>query len=766
MKEVMRKISIKFFSEEHLNEFSKKLIKTNQELTKNVKEVHINYNSDEKSLDNLSYKLTYKKQLHPKPKELKEWEYHWKDLTPFYITPSKAIAAIEFYFPDVFTNEILSELCIQNITNATKSITFPKAEVLEVNKKRWLGQRGNPKYPIYIISKGRAPTCVTADHLIKMEIPFNIVIEEQEHEEYAKYYGDNPLVTLLHLDMSYRTQYDTYIENFDDSKSKGSGPSRNFVWNHAKESGAKWHWIMDDNIMGFYYYNDNQRIKAVDGTLFASAEDFVDRYENIGIAGLNYFMFAVPGAKDRPYVANTKIYSCLLIRNDTSVRWAGRYNEDVDVCIRALKEGYSTIQFDAFLSDKMQTQSMGGGNTDAFYAEEGTLPKSNMLMHNHPDITEVMWRFQRWHHLTNYDIFDYYKDRTLKETIQDMMKPQILDKIIDSKIIEEIAKIDFSKLKKWDKVLTNIPTSKREKILECLKFYRYKKNTPEIIDIITRPQLLKCELDSYILDNDVDDTIDNRIMIDIFKLSNNGDNKNDRLFYWRDFNEYFSYIPEEKRKLIIAELIRNKYLQKQYEKYTYNIQEVILSQEDHLDYRDSKPVIENILNIDNISNRPEIITRTCLRKRGELKIENKKKFKSNLTARGSTIKKEHDGKTLMIIGDENFDNEDIFIETCEKFIIDYNIDEIINSVYYKTDIMSANLALDRKMKNREFVPDLILYTKGAYVEMYKNMVQYTDYCIIFSSDKLTKDLEILVELLKINNKEYIIKYKNKIEEEW
>ena len=70
------------------------------------------------------------------------------------------------------------------------------------------------------------------------------------------------------------------------------------------------------------------------------------------------------------------------------------------------------------------------------------------------------------------------------------------------------------------------------------------------------------------------------------------------------------------------------------------------------------------------------------------------------------------------------------------------------------------------MKNREFVPDLILYTKGAYAEMYKNMVQYTDYCIIFSSDKLTKDLEILVELLKINNKEYIIKYKNKIEEEW
>jgi hypothetical protein len=762
MKEAIRKISVKFFTEEAINEFSKKLITTNQELTKNVKELHITYKTEEKSINELNYKLIYRKPVFQKPKDKKEWEYHWNDLTPFYITPSKALATIEMYFPDCFTNSVLAELFNQSITNATKSISYPKAEVLEVNKKRWLGERGNPKYPIYIISKGRSETCITADHLIKMEIPFHIVIEEQEHEDYARFYGDNPLVTLLHLDLKFRKEYDTYIEDFDETKSKGSGPSRNFVWNHAKESGAKWHWIMDDNIMGFYYYNDNQRIKAVDGTLFATAEDFVDRYENIGIAGLNYFMFAVPGAKDRPYVANTKIYSCLLIRNDTTVRWAGRYNEDVDVCIRALKEGYSTIQFDAFLSDKMQTQSMGGGNTDAFYAEEGTLPKSNMLMHNHPDITEVMWRFQRWHHLTNYDIFDYYKDRNLKETIQDMMKPQILDRILDADIINEISKIDFSKLKKWD-ILKDIPNSKREKIFECLKFYRYKKNTEEIIDIITRPQLISCDLDSYLLDNDIPDTLDNKIMLDIFNL---GEHKEDKLFYWRDFNEYFSYVPEERRKLIIAELIRNKYLQKPYEKYTYNIKEVILSQEDHLQFRDSKPVIQNILNIDGISDRPEIATRICLRKRGELKVQNKKKFKVNLTARGSVLKKEHEGKTLMLIGDENFDSTEIFESTTEQFIKDYNIDEIINSVNYKVDLMSANFALDKKLKNREFVPDLILHTKGAYAEMYKNMVQYTDYCIIFSSDKLTKDLEFLVEQLKINNKEYIIKYKNIVADEW
>ena len=99
-----------------------------------------------------------------------------------------------------------------------------------------------------------------------------------------------------------------------------------------------------------------------------------------------------------------------------------------------------------------------------------------MLMHNHPDITEVMWRFQRWHHITNYDIFDYYKDRSIKETIIDMLEPQILDPELDSKIIEDIRKVNFNTVKKFN-FLDYVPTVKRNKILKVLKFYRYKKDT-------------------------------------------------------------------------------------------------------------------------------------------------------------------------------------------------------------------------------------------------------------------------------------------------
>jgi hypothetical protein len=104
-------------------------------------------------------------------------------------------------------------------------------------------------------------------------------------------------------------------------------------------------------------------------------------------------------------VANTRIYSCLLIENAAPYRWRGRYNEDTDLSLRVLKDGLCTIQFNAFLCGKVTTQRMKGGNTKEFYQDEGTLPKSQMLADLHPDVAEVVWRFKRWHHHVDYRPF-------------------------------------------------------------------------------------------------------------------------------------------------------------------------------------------------------------------------------------------------------------------------------------------------------------------------------------------------------------------------
>ena len=45
----------------------------------------------------------------------------------------------------------------------------------------------NPKYPIYIISKGRAESRFTSKALEEMNVPYHIVVEPQEYNEYSKY---------------------------------------------------------------------------------------------------------------------------------------------------------------------------------------------------------------------------------------------------------------------------------------------------------------------------------------------------------------------------------------------------------------------------------------------------------------------------------------------------------------------------------------------------------------------------------------------------
>jgi hypothetical protein len=94
-------------------------------------------------------------------------------------------------------------------------------------------------------------------------------------------------------------------------------------------------------------------------------------------------------------------------------RWRGRYNEDTDLSLRMLKDGYCTIQFNAFIQEKMQTQALKGGNTEAFYAKEGTLPKSKMLEEMHPDISRVVFKFGRWHHHVNY--LPFKKNKLIKK---------------------------------------------------------------------------------------------------------------------------------------------------------------------------------------------------------------------------------------------------------------------------------------------------------------------------------------------------------------
>lgn len=278
-----------------------------------------------------------------------------------------------------------------------------------------------PQFPIYIVSKGRHEYMITSKVLTELKVPHFMIVEPSQVKDYT-----NAVIRLgllckvIPLDMSYKESYEL-CDDLGLQKSTGPGPARNFALDHSIANKHDWHWVMDDNIKSFRRLNYNEKVKVSNGAMFRAMEDFVLRYKNIAMAGPNYYMFAPARAKLPPFVTNTRIYSCNLIRNDTGFRWRGRYNEDTIISLDMLSAGWCTVQFNAFLQEKMRTQTIGGGNTAEFYhvegkrkkgvnyADLGTLAKSQMLADVYPKLCKVVYKFNRIHHEVNYKSFKNQK---------------------------------------------------------------------------------------------------------------------------------------------------------------------------------------------------------------------------------------------------------------------------------------------------------------------------------------------------------------------
>lgn len=255
------------------------------------------------------------------------------------------------------------------------------------------------KYPIYIISKGRHENPLTARALDLNGIDFKIVVEPQEYELYAKVIDENKIIV-------------TPFSNLG----KGSIPARNFVWEHSIKEGHNKHWILDDNIMKFMRLHNNKRIQCRSSQIFKILEDFIDRYDNIGLAGMNYQNFAHDRVEMPPYKLNTRIYSCILIDNSLPFRWRGKYNEDTDLSLRVLKKGIATILFNCLLIDKTGTGRNEGGNKDIYNETNKRKEFTESLIQQHPDLVKMTEKFGRFHHHVNYKPFKNNKI-ILKENV-------------------------------------------------------------------------------------------------------------------------------------------------------------------------------------------------------------------------------------------------------------------------------------------------------------------------------------------------------------
>jgi len=231
-----------------------------------------------------------------------------------------------------------------------------------------------------------------------MRVPYHIVIEPQEYDQYAAVIDPNKILVLPFSNLG-----------------QGSIPARNWVWEHSIETGAERHWILDDNLSNFRRYHNGQRIRVNSGAILRACEDFVDRYENVALAGLRYRFHHFDGSKQ--LYLNTRIYSCILILNSLSCRWRGRYNEDTDLSLRVLKDGWCTVLFAAFLVDKAATMTMKGGNTEDLYKldgqKDGRLLMAQSLQRQHPEVVKIVRKWGRWQHQVDYRPFK--RNRLIKK---------------------------------------------------------------------------------------------------------------------------------------------------------------------------------------------------------------------------------------------------------------------------------------------------------------------------------------------------------------
>jgi hypothetical protein len=235
-----------------------------------------------------------------------------------------------------------------------------------------------PRYPIYIPSKGRFENCLTAKWFDEENIDFRLVVEEPEHAAYASRFGEGRVLVLPF-------------------QNQGLIAARNWIRDHSQQAGFERHWQFDDNIREMWRVWRNRRIMCAAAPGIVALEDFVDRYENVGVAGFNYESYPIETMK--PFQVNCHVYSATLFLNALPYRWRALYNDDTDMCLQVLSGGWCTVLFNAFLVKKMRTMTVKGGNTADLYQGDGRLKMARSLERQWPGVVTTRRRFGRPQHV-------------------------------------------------------------------------------------------------------------------------------------------------------------------------------------------------------------------------------------------------------------------------------------------------------------------------------------------------------------------------------
>ena len=260
-----------------------------------------------------------------------------------------------------------------------------------------------PNYMIYIPSYKRSDTLYTVLSLEELKISnYRIIIRPTENE--PELYRENMLKhEIKDVDTKILILPESYIEEQTKLGHNNSIIPRRYAFSIDKKTH---HWVLDDNIKGFFRRVNGQKIKLISTAYpFLFVEEYIKRYTNVFQAGLQYVHLCPSGGNRSMIIKNSRVYSCILMKKDEKFNWEGSYNEDTDLSLRLLKAGKATMTFQNFLCGKQGTLSTKGGNTQIAYQNKGFENKAQELHDKHPDVTRIVNKYNRIHHEVNYSSF-------------------------------------------------------------------------------------------------------------------------------------------------------------------------------------------------------------------------------------------------------------------------------------------------------------------------------------------------------------------------
>jgi len=308
------------------------------------------------------------------------------------------------------------------ITDKARTVWYPKQVLSKKYPKNsyWTTEvECVNQYPIYIVSYKRSDKLQTVKSLLYCGVKnFYIVIknDKTEIENYTKSLKE------LGVEDKLLIVPDDFSEDEEKIGDLNSIPQRNFSYIHSVENGDKYHWCLDDNIKDFFRREDGQKTKMKTGFMFYFVEEFMKRYTNVNLSSLQYNHLVPAGGYRGMIVKNSKVYSCILIKNSNNIMWRGSYNEDIILTLDTLLENKGTMTFQNFLCGKQSTGTTKGGNQD-IYKSDGQQKKIDFLMSVHPKYTKEIIKYGHPHHQVNYKPF---KDNDLGYTPIKLNFPELI----------------------------------------------------------------------------------------------------------------------------------------------------------------------------------------------------------------------------------------------------------------------------------------------------------------------------------------------------